>query len=82
MALIKIPTTTWVELYSELSAYVEEYGSIDNRFDDDGNRKEEYEDEFCMIVDNVEEIMSKIFIKGDWKTCHTHIVYHLKMLRS
>ena len=65
MDLIKIPTTTWVELYSELSAYVEEYGSIDNRFDDDGNRKEEYEDEFCMIVDNVESIMEKFFVKAD-----------------
>ena len=40
----------------------EEYGSIDNRFDDDGNRLEEYEDEFCMIVDDVEEILG-IFLK-------------------
>ena len=65
MEKIKLPVPIWVELYATLARYVEEYGSIDNRFDDDGNRKEEYEDEFCMIVDNVEAIMSKIFIKGD-----------------
>lgn len=64
MALIKIPTTTWVELYSEFSAYVEEKSALDNHFDDNGNRKEEYQGEFESIVDDVEEIMSKIFIKG------------------
>ena len=65
MSKIKLSTPMWVELYSTLANYVEEYGSIDNRFDDDGNRKEEYEDEFCMIVDNVESIMEKFFIKAD-----------------
>ena len=53
-----------MQLYSELASYVEEYGSIDNRFDDDGNRLEEYEDEFCMIVDDVEDILN-IFEKED-----------------
>ena len=65
MSKIKLSTPVWVELYSTLADYVEEYGSIDNRFDDDGNRKEEYEDEFCMIVDNVESIMEKFFVKAD-----------------
>ena len=65
MSKIKLSTPMWVELYSTLANYVEEYGSIDNRFDDDGNRKEEYEDEFCMIVDNVESIMEKFFVKAD-----------------
>ena len=65
MSKIKLSTPVWVELYSTLANYVEEYGSIDNRFDDDGNRKEEYEDEFCMIVDNVESIMEKFFVKAD-----------------
>tara|TARA_B100000424_G_scaffold14082_1_gene10368 strand:+ start:309 stop:548 length:240 start_codon:yes stop_codon:yes gene_type:complete len=65
MSKVKLSTPMWVELYSTLANYVEEYGSIDNRFDDDGNRKEEYEDEFCMIVDNVESIMEKFFIKAD-----------------
>ena len=62
---IKIPTPIWVQLYSELASYTEEYGSIDNRFDDDGNRLEEYEDEFCTITDNVEGIMEKFFEKSD-----------------
>ena len=65
MSKVKLSTPMWVELYSTLASYVEDYGSIDNRFDDDGNRKEEYEDEFCMIVDNVESIMEKFFVKAD-----------------
>ena len=65
MSKVKLSTPMWVELYSTLANYVEEYGSIDNRFDDDGNRKEEYKDEFCMIVDNVESIMEKFFVKAD-----------------
>ena len=65
MSKVKLSTPMWVELYSTLANYVEEYGSIDNRFDDDGNRKEEYEDEFCTIVDNVESIMGRFFIKAD-----------------
>jgi len=62
---IKLPTPMWVELYSEMSSYVEEKSSIDNRFDDDGNRLEEYQGEFESIVDDVEEIMSKFFLKVD-----------------
>ena len=65
MSKVKLSTPMWVELYSTLANYVEEYGSIDNRFDDDGNRKEEYEDEFCMIVDDVEEILGNFFVKAD-----------------
>ena len=65
MKKIKLPTPIWVQLYGEISSYVEEYGSIDNRFDDDGNRLEEYEDEFCMIVDDVEEILGIFFEKED-----------------
>ena len=65
MKKIKLPTPIWVQLYGEISSYVEEYGSIDNRFDDDGNRLEEYEDEFCTITDNVEGIMEKFFEKSD-----------------
>ena len=65
MKKIKLPTPIWVQLYGEISSYVEEYGSIDNRFDDDGNRLEEYEDEFCTITDNVEGIMEQFFEKSD-----------------
>ena len=67
MEKIKIPTPTWVELYGELSSYVEEYGSIDCRFDDDGNRLEEYEGEYESIVDDVENIMSRYFVKSEQK---------------
>lgn len=66
MSKITIPSDVWVGLYAELSAYIEEYGSTDNRFDDNGNRLEEYEDEFLHIVDNVEEIMSNFLTReGD-----------------
>lgn len=65
MEKIKIPTPTWVELYGEISSYVEEYGSIDNRYDDNGNRLEEYQGEFESIVDDVEGIMSRFFIKSE-----------------
>ena len=67
MGKIKIPTPTQVELYGELSSYVEEYGSIDCRFDDDGNRLEEYEGEYGSIVDDVENIMSRYFVKSEQK---------------
>tara|TARA_Y100000114_G_scaffold35933_1_gene31487 strand:- start:235 stop:429 length:195 start_codon:yes stop_codon:yes gene_type:complete len=63
MNKIKLSAPTWVELYSTLATYVEQYGSIDNRYDDDGNRLEEYEEEFCSIVDNVEAILEQFFIK-------------------
>jgi|TARA_R100000149_G_scaffold2198_1_gene697 hypothetical protein len=62
---IKIPTPIWVQLYSELASYVEHHGSTEysDRFDDDGNRFEEYEDEFCTIVDDVEDILGIFFEK-------------------
>ena len=68
MEKIKLSAPIWVELYATLARYVEEYSSIVdnvNRFDDEGNRLEEHEDEFCSIVDNVEDIMSRFFVKED-----------------
>lgn len=65
MKKIKLPTPIWVQLYGDISSYVEEYGSIDNRFDDNGNRLEEYQDEFCTITDNVESILGQFFEKSD-----------------
>jgi hypothetical protein len=65
MDKIKIPTPTWVELYGEISSYVEEAIGLDGRFDKDGNRLEEYQGEFESIVDDVEGIMSRFFIKGE-----------------
>tara|TARA_B100001094_G_C18078301_1_gene743805 strand:- start:249 stop:464 length:216 start_codon:yes stop_codon:yes gene_type:complete len=64
---ITIPTEQWVELYSELSNYILEYSSLDNimTVDSLGNevRTEEKEDEFCSIVDEVEDILEDFFIK-------------------
>ena len=66
MTKVTIPSDVWVGLYAELSAYVEEYGSTNNRFDDNGNRLKEYEDEFLQIENNVEEIMSDFLTReGD-----------------
>ena len=37
MEKVTISTPMWVEMYSELASYCFDYGSIDNRYDDDGN---------------------------------------------
>ena len=63
MEKIKIPSDVWVGLYAELSAYVEERIGLDGKYDKDGNRLEEYEDEFCTIVDDVEDILGIFFEK-------------------
>ena len=65
MDKVVIPAEKWVGLYAELASYIEEYSSLDNHFDDDGNRKPEYEDQFHDITDNVENIMSQFLIKGE-----------------
>ena len=64
MNKIKIPTEKWVELYSDLSDLIENYSAIDPVYDDNGQRTPESDDKFCDIVDNVESILSKFFIKG------------------
>ena len=69
MAKIKISQDTWIQLYGELSEYVLEYSSLDPIWeqDENGNEQmtEEKQDEFCHIVDSVEEILSLHFIKED-----------------
>tara|TARA_R100001086_G_scaffold143006_2_gene75233 strand:+ start:2191 stop:2394 length:204 start_codon:yes stop_codon:yes gene_type:complete len=62
---IKIPTETWVELYAELSGYVEECSGVEPVYDDNGQRTPESDDKFCDIVDNVESILSDFFIKEE-----------------
>ena len=62
---IKIPTEKWVELYAELSGYVEECLALNPIYDENGERTPEAEDKFCDIVDNVESILSKFFIKEE-----------------
>tara|TARA_R100001086_G_scaffold247569_1_gene182169 strand:- start:444 stop:689 length:246 start_codon:yes stop_codon:yes gene_type:complete len=62
---IILPTTKWVELYARLSEYVLEYSSLDQIYNDDGTKTEEKQDEFCNIVDDVENILRMFFIKAD-----------------
>ena len=67
MAKIKINPQTWIKLYGELSEYVLEYSSLEPIFEEDENgdeqMTEEKQDEYCHIVDSVEEILSLHFIK-------------------
>ena len=60
MSKIEIPSETWVELYAELSSYVESKCFPHRKtHNDQGERLEETEDDFLEIVDNIEEIMSE-----------------------
>ena len=66
MSKIEIPSETWVELYAELSSYVESKCFPHRKtHNEQGERLEETEDDFLEIVDKVEEIMSEFFIKGE-----------------
>jgi hypothetical protein len=66
MSKIKIPSETWVDLYCELSTYVESKCFPHRKtHNDQGERLEETEDDFLEIVDDVENLMSEFFIKGD-----------------
>ena len=64
---ISLPTETWVELYAELSAYVESKCYPDREtHNKNGSRLEETEDDFLDIVEDVEEMLGGFFIKeGD-----------------
>ena len=62
---ITIPSETWVELYAELSAYVESKCYPDREtHDKNGSRLEETEDDFLDIVEDVEEMLGGFFNKG------------------
>jgi hypothetical protein len=66
MSKIQIQPDTWVELYAELSSYVESKCFPHRKtHNEQGERLEETEDDFLEIVDKVEEIMSEFFIKGE-----------------
>ena len=61
---IPLPAETWVELYAELSAYVESKCYPDREtHDKNGSRLEETEDDFLDIVGDVEEILGTFFTK-------------------
>ena len=69
MSKIKLPSEVWVELYTELSAHILEYSSLDpvTFVDENGEERytEEKQDQFCQIVDDVESIMGTFFKKED-----------------
>jgi hypothetical protein len=65
MSRIKIPTETWVELYSDLSGYAEGLLAIHPIYDDDGQRDLESDNRFCDIVNEVESILEEFFIKEE-----------------
>ena len=63
---ITIPSEVWIELYSELSSYVENK-CFPNRktHNEEGERLDETQDDFCEIVDEIEGILETFFIKED-----------------
>ena len=63
---ITIPSEIWIELYSELSSYVENK-CFPNRktHNEKGERLDETQDDFCEIVDEVEGILESFFTRKD-----------------
>tara|TARA_Y100000310_G_C20453238_1_gene701791 strand:+ start:451 stop:669 length:219 start_codon:yes stop_codon:yes gene_type:complete len=66
---IKLSQDRWISLYGELSEYVLAYSSLDPILEEDENGDEhlteEKQDEFCGIVDVVEAILGRYFIKEE-----------------
>ena len=63
---ITIPSEVWIELYSELSSYVENKCFPDRKtHNEEGERLDETQDDFCEIVDEIEGILETFFIKED-----------------
>ena len=66
---IKVSQDRWISLYGELSEYILLYSSLDPIMEEDENgderMTEEKQDEFCGIVDVVEAILGRYFIKED-----------------
>ena len=64
MSKVSLPTETYVELYAELSAYVENKCYPNRKtHTENGERIEETEDDFIEIVDEVEQILKTFFKK-------------------
>ena len=63
---ITIPSEVWIELYSELSSYVENK-CFPNRktHNEEGERLDETQDDFCEIVDEIEGILESYFKRED-----------------
>ena len=66
MSKIKLPSEVWIELYCELSSYVETRCYPNRKtHNEEGERIEETQDDFCEIVDDVESIFDTFFEKGE-----------------
>jgi hypothetical protein len=69
MAKIKIPQDTWIQLYGELAEFILENQLGKSIFEQDENGdetiQEQYQDEYCHIVGEVEEILGLHFIKEE-----------------
>tara|TARA_E500000305_G_scaffold89347_2_gene76373 strand:+ start:407 stop:736 length:330 start_codon:yes stop_codon:yes gene_type:complete len=63
---IEIPSELWVELYSELSSYVENKCYPNRKtHNEEGERLNETQDDFCEIVGEVEGILRSYFRKEE-----------------
>ena len=66
MPKITIPAEVWIELYCELSSYVENKCYPNRKtHNEEGERLNETQDDFCEIVDEVESILDSYFKKED-----------------
>jgi hypothetical protein len=66
MSKIKLPSEVWVKLYTEISEYVENKCYPNRKtHNEEGERIEETQDDFCEIVDDVESILETFFKKED-----------------
>ena len=73
MNKIKLSAPTWVELYGEISSYVNsKVRSIDN-----SRTEDEYQEDYINIVDDVEEILENFFIKEQNQTKTLQRLQHL-----
>lgn len=63
---ITIPTEIWIELYCDLSSYVENKCYPNRKtHNEEGERLDETQNDFCEIVDEVESILGSYFRKEE-----------------
>lgn len=66
---ITLPPEVWIQLYSEIGAFILEYASLDpvTEVDENGDERytEEKQDEYCDLCAQVEDILETFFNKGE-----------------
>ena len=68
MSKVLLSQDDWIFLYSELASYVEEklVGDDIHRIrNSQGQRFSKYDEQFCELCSDVEEIMGKVFEKEE-----------------